>query len=75
MPRAPGRGVSKPSNRLGPVTRFAILGVVFGIVSGTLWATLSGLEPVQGAAVGFMGGLSAGTAYGLLLRFLQRKPS
>jgi hypothetical protein len=75
MPRAPGQDVTTQSNRLGPVTRFAILGVVFGVVSGTIWATLSGFEPVRGAAVGFMGGLSAGAACGLLLRLLKRKPS
>jgi hypothetical protein len=51
---------------IGPVTKHAILGVVFGVVALPIWGLLSGqFGLVPGLAGGFMGGLVGGTALGL----------
>jgi len=58
-------------NQIGPVTKYAILGVLFGLVAGTLWAALSGqVEPIAGVVSGFAGGLVGGTVYGAAYRGL-----
>ena len=51
---------------LGPVTKYAILGVVFGVVAFPIWGGLSGqFSVLNGLAAGFMGGLVGGTVLGL----------
>jgi hypothetical protein len=57
---------------LGPVTKYAILGVVFGVVTLPLFGVLSGsFGLVAGLAGGFMGGLAGGTVWGLGSRFAR----
>ena len=68
MPPAPPAGMNDDT-KLGPVTKYAVLGVLYGLVAGTLWATLSGqYTPAAGALGGFVGGIVGGTAWGLSKR-------
>ena len=58
---------------IGPVTKNALLGVIFGVISLPIWAALTGQMPVPASVVvGFAGGLTGGTMWGLLTRFLHR---
>jgi hypothetical protein len=58
---------------IGPVTKNALLGVVFGVITLTIWAALSKQMPVPAAAlVGFCGGLTGGVVWGALARFVRR---
>jgi predicted lipid-binding transport protein (Tim44 family) len=51
---------------IGPVTKYAILGVAFGVVTLPLFGVLSGqFGLVAGLAGGFMGGLVGGAVWGL----------
>jgi len=64
--------MSTNDNQLGPVTKYAVLGVIYGLVAGTLWAALSGqVAPVAGALGGFAGGLVGGAVYGAARRRLR----
>jgi hypothetical protein len=48
------------------VTRHAIMGAVFGIVSLSIWAALTHAIPIAtGAGLGFMGGVAGGAVVGL----------
>ncbi len=52
---------------VGPVTKHAVLGTLYGLVAGTTWGALtSGWTIPQGAFGGFVGGLVGGTVWGLL---------
>jgi hypothetical protein len=58
---------------LGPVTKYAILGIVFGVVSLTLWGVLSGqFGALQGAAGGLVGGLVGGAVWGVGTKLASR---
>jgi len=60
-------------NQIGPVTKFAILGVVFGVVALPLFGSLSGqFGLAAGLAGGFLGGLAGGTVWGLGSRLATR---
>jgi hypothetical protein len=70
----PSRVMHAQEPHLGPVTKYAILGVVYGLVAGTLWATLSGqVAPIAGALGGFAGGLVGGTIWGAATRRLRAR--
>ncbi len=79
--RLPGHGPCNPcgamqahDTRVGPVTRYALLGVVYGVVAGTLWAALSGqVAPIAGALGGFTGGLVGGVVWGAATQRLRRR--
>ena len=59
---------------IGPVTKNAILGVIFGVISISLWAALSRQMPVAtGVVIGFAGGLTGGIVWGTLTRFVHRR--
>jgi hypothetical protein len=61
------------SEPIGPVTKYAILGVVFGVVAMPLFGVLSGQYGLAaGLAGGFMGGLAGGTVWGLGTRLAAR---
>ena len=48
------------------VTRHAIMGAVFGVISLSIWAALTHAFPVAtGAGVGFLGGVAGGAVIGL----------
>jgi hypothetical protein len=48
------------------ITRHAILGAVFGVISLSIWAALTHAIPVAtGAGVGFMAGAAGGAVVGL----------
>ena len=59
---------------IGPVTKNAILGVIFGVISLSLWAALSRQMAIStGVIVGFAGGLTGGVVWGALTRFVHRR--
>ena len=69
MHRAISSDMSANEPHLGPITKYAVLGVIYGLVAGTLWASLSGqYAPIAGALGGFVGGLTGGSLYGLVRR-------
>ncbi len=52
---------------IGPVTKNAVLGVIFGLTSGSLYAAMvESITVTQGAFGGFVGGLVGGTVWGLI---------
>ena len=58
---------------IGPVTKHALLGVIFGVISLPIWAALSRQMPVPtSVVVGFAGGLTGGTMWGIWTRLLHR---
>lgn len=68
MPPAIEGGMS--TDPIGPVTKFAILGVVIGVVTLPLVGVLTGQFGLgAGLAGGFVGGLVGGGAFGLGSRF------
>ncbi|HEY0991195.1 MAG TPA: hypothetical protein VFD36_20340 [Kofleriaceae bacterium] len=59
---------------IGPITKNAILGVVFGVVALPIWAALSKQIPVPASLIiGFAGGLTGGLAWGVWTRAVQRR--
>jgi hypothetical protein len=61
------------SNPVGPVTKYAILGVIFGVIALPIWALGTGQLSLQASLLaGFGGGLTAGTAWGLAKKYLVR---
>jgi hypothetical protein len=59
---------------IGPVTKNAILGVVFGVIALPIWAALTKQIPVPASVIiGFAGGLSGGLVWGALTRAVQRR--
>jgi hypothetical protein len=54
---------------IGPITKNAILGVVFGVVALPIWAALSRQIPVPvSVVVGAAGGLTGGLLWGTWTR-------
>jgi hypothetical protein len=59
---------------IGPITKHAILGVIFGVTALPIAAALSHQLSIGGAVVaGFAGGLVGGTAWGALKQLAARK--
>jgi hypothetical protein len=59
---------------IGPITKNAILGVVFGVIALPIWAALSKQIPIPASVViGFAGGLTGGLAWGAWTRAVQRR--
>jgi len=59
---------------IGPITKNAILGVVFGVIALPIWAALSKQIPVPASVViGFAGGLTGGLAWAAWTRLVQRR--
>jgi hypothetical protein len=59
---------------IGPITKSAILGVVFGVIALPIWAALSKQIPVPASVIiGFAGGLTGGLAWGAWTRAVQRR--
>jgi hypothetical protein len=57
---------------IGPVTKNALLGVIFGVIAMTVWAALSKQMAIPVAALlGFCGGLTGGVVWGALHRFVR----
>jgi hypothetical protein len=64
-------GVLEP---ISPMTKYAILGVVFGVVVLPLFGVVSGqFGLVAGHAGGFLGGLAGGIVWGLATRFANAR--
>lgn len=58
---------------VGLVTKYAILGVVFGVITVPLWCLITHQFPIQtGLFAGFAGGLTGGAAWGLVKKYLNR---
>jgi len=54
---------------IGPITKNAILGVMFGVIALPIWASLSHQLAIQTSLlVGFAGGLVGGTTWGAFRR-------
>ena len=59
---------------IGPLTKNAILGVVFGVIALPIWAALSKQIPVPASVIiGFAGGLTGGLVWGAWTRAVQRR--
>jgi hypothetical protein len=55
------------------ITRYAIMGAVFGVISMSIWAALTHAMPVAtGAGAGFLAGVAGGTVVGLGTALRQR---
>lgn len=58
---------------IGPITKHAILGVIFGVTALPIAAALSGDLSIGGSVVaGFAGGLVGGTTWGVLKTWQHR---
>ena len=58
---------------IGPITKHAILGVVFGLTAFPIAAALSHQAIGASVVAGFAGGLIGGTSLGVLKQLRQRK--
>jgi hypothetical protein len=68
------RSLHSEGTMIGPITKNAILGVVFGVIALPIWAALSRQIPVPvSVVIGFAGGLTGGLAWGAWTRTLQRR--
>ena len=68
------RVVHSDPRMIGPITKNAILGVVFGVVALPIWAALTKQIPVPvSVIIGFAGGLTGGLAWGAWTRAVQRR--
>ncbi|HET9626102.1 MAG TPA: hypothetical protein VFP84_32295 [Kofleriaceae bacterium] len=57
---------------IGPVTKNALLGVTFGVITLTVWAALSRQMALPVAALlGFCGGLTGGVVWGAMHRVVR----
>jgi membrane protease YdiL (CAAX protease family) len=57
---------------IGPITKNAILGVIFGVVALPIWAALTRQIPLPASVlVGFAGGLTGGLVWGVWTRRLR----
>jgi hypothetical protein len=55
------------------VTRYAIMGAVFGVVSLPIWAAFTHAMSIRaGAGVGLLAGVAGGAAAGLVKSLLRR---
>jgi hypothetical protein len=55
------------------VTRYAITGAVFGVVSLPIWAAFTHVMSIRaGAGVGLLAGVAGGVAAGLVRSLLRR---
>ena len=58
---------SSESESLGPITKYTLIGVACGLLSGVVWAGVSDAVPlIQGVYGGFTGGLIGGLAWGVI---------
>ena len=68
------RSVHRDPRMIGPITKNALLGVVFGVIALPIWAALSKQIPIPASLViGFAGGLTGGLAWGAWTRLTQRR--
>ena len=68
------RAMHSDPRMIGPITKNAILGVVFGVIALPIWAALSKQIPVPASLlIGFAGGLTGGLVWGAYTRVLQRR--
>ena len=68
------RAMHSDPRMIGPITKNALLGVVFGVIALPIWAALSKQIPVPASLViGFAGGLTGGLAWGAWTRVMQRR--